>query len=69
MKKYFKKYKNYLIITKKKLNLKNQINNRKFTQLKFKLIEKLNIEFLKISNQSSKNKKYIIDLFREINLF
>jgi len=57
---------NFIIITKKAiLNKKNQIILNKFPINIFKLIEKLNIEFLKLKfNQQSQIKinKYIFDL-------
>ena len=61
-----KKSSNYLIITKKQnLNLKNQILINNYPFKLFKLIEKLNIKFLKqrFNDQSQiAVKNYIIDL-------
>ena len=59
-------YNNYLVISNKKnLNISNQLVLDKVPINIFKLVEKINIEFLKIqfSSQSEfKVKKYIIDL-------
>ena len=64
--KEIKNYNNYLVVSKKKyLNISNQLVIENKPIKIFKLIEKINIEFLKIkfNNQSQvKVKKYTIDL-------
>jgi hypothetical protein len=64
--KEIKNYNNYLVVSKKKyINISNQLVIENKPIKIFKLIEKINIEFLKIkfNNQSHiKVKKYTIDL-------
>ena len=66
LEKYVKNLNNYLILSKKKtINRNNQIFINKFPIIISKLIEKINIEFLKLqfNNQSEiKVKNYVINL-------